>query len=286
MGLDTVRARWVEANCLNPPAPRCGHSAVAVDSRECWGQEFLVVFGGINAQKEALDDLAVLQCDQEAWFAPDKAAVGPAARAFHAATAIGRKMYMFGGHVYLKAQHKLHQFNDMWCLDTDTWEWSRLSGDSPEQPAPCPRDRASMVAVGPSRLLLVGGADSLNRRLDDCWVFDLDMGAWSEVKVAGAKPRARCCTALFALEQRVLMFGGDTYGVTNELWSLRGLDGEGPAQWTQLQLEGPAPAPRRGHAVAATGPWVVFVGGLTEQRSLMGIKSKSEYLAGELENSS
>lgn len=32
------------------------------------------------------------QCDQEAWFAPDKAAVGPAARAFHAATAIGRKM--------------------------------------------------------------------------------------------------------------------------------------------------------------------------------------------------
>lgn len=37
-------------------------------------------------------------------------------------------------------------------------------------------------------------------------------GAWSEVKVAGPKPRARCCTALFALEQRVLMFGGDTYG--------------------------------------------------------------------------
>ncbi|PRW60075.1 rab9 effector with kelch motifs [Chlorella sorokiniana] len=251
----------------------------AVDSRECWGQEFLVVFGGINAQKEALDDLAVLQCDQEAWFAPDKAAVGPAARAFHAATAIGRKMFMFGGHVYLKAQHKLHQFNDMWCLDTDTWEWSRLSGDSPEQPAPCPRDRASMVAVSPSKLLLVGGADSLNRRLDDCWLFDLEKGAWSEVKVAGAKPRARCCTALFALEQRVLMFGGDTYGVTNELWSLRGLEGEGPAHWTQLQLEGPAPAPRRGHAVAATGPWVVFVGGLTEQRSLMGMKSKSEYLA-------
>ena len=39
-------------------------------------------------------------------------------------------------------------------------------------------------------------------------------------------------------------------GVTNELWSLRGLDGDAPAQWTQLQLEGPAPPPRRGHAVA------------------------------------
>lgn len=70
------------------------------------------------------------------------------------------------------------------------------------------------------------------------------------MKPAGARPRARCCTALFALEHRVLMFGGDTYGVTNELWSLRGLEGEGPPQWAQLTLEGPAPAPRRGHAVA------------------------------------
>lgn len=36
--------------------------------------------------------------------------------------------------------------------------------------------------------------------------------SWSEVKTQGPRPRARCCTALFALEQRVLMFGGDTYG--------------------------------------------------------------------------
>lgn len=43
-------------------------------------------------------------------------------------------------------------------------------------------------------------------------------GTWSEVTVAGAKPRARCCTALFALEQRVLMFGGDTYGALRVIW--------------------------------------------------------------------
>ena len=42
MSLDTVRARWVEAGGLNPPEARCGHSAVAVDSRQCWGEEFLV----------------------------------------------------------------------------------------------------------------------------------------------------------------------------------------------------------------------------------------------------
>lgn len=43
-------------------------------------------------------------------------------------------------------------------------------------------------------------------------------------------------------------------GVTNELWSLRGLEGKEPAQWTPLQLEGPAPASRRGHAVAGGSP--------------------------------
>ena len=45
MALDTVRARWVEATYINQPEARCGHSAVAVDSRECWGEEFLVRAG-------------------------------------------------------------------------------------------------------------------------------------------------------------------------------------------------------------------------------------------------
>lgn len=56
----------------------------------------------------------------------------------------------------------------------DTWEWTRLSGEAPEQPQPCPRDRAAMVAVGATKLLVVGGADSMNRRLDDAWLFDLE----------------------------------------------------------------------------------------------------------------
>ena len=42
MVLPTVRARWVEAGSyLNQPAPRCGHSAVAVAS-DTWGGEFVV----------------------------------------------------------------------------------------------------------------------------------------------------------------------------------------------------------------------------------------------------
>ena len=43
----------------------------------------------------------------------------------------------------------------------------------PDHAAPCPRDRAAMAAVGPSLLLVYGGADAGNKRLDDAWLFDL-----------------------------------------------------------------------------------------------------------------
>lgn len=46
---------------------------------------------------------------------------------------------------------------------------------SPDAPQPCPRDRATMIPLAPTKLLLYGGADSLNRRLDDLWVFDLSL---------------------------------------------------------------------------------------------------------------
>lgn len=166
-----MRARWVEADdCRPSPSARCGHVAVAVAS-EAWGGELLIVHGGIDRNKEALADLSVLQCDQRAWFQPEARAVGPAARAFHAAAAVGRRVYVFGGHVFVKAQHKLHQFNDLWCLDTDSWEWARADV-APDAPAPCPRDRAAMAALPSGRLLVYGGADSQNKRLDDAWTFD------------------------------------------------------------------------------------------------------------------
>jgi hypothetical protein len=45
----------------------------------------------------------------------------------------------------------------------------------PDAPQPCARDRASMVAVAGGKLLLVyGGADGVNKRLDDAWIYSLE----------------------------------------------------------------------------------------------------------------
>lgn len=250
----------------------------------------------------------MLGLDQGSWNSPSNpTGPGPSARAFHAGAVLGRRLYVFGGHVYVKQQARLHAFNDLWCLDTDTWEWARLETEA-EAPTPCPRDRACLVAsLDGSSLLLYGGADASNRRLDDLWRYDIAARAWAEVGAAGgARPRPRCSATLCALPNRLLLFGGDNYGVSGELWSLNvvveragaavktsregpGGDGKpatGPAppataSWTLLSLEGAVPLPRRGHAAAASGRGFLVSGGFTEHRSLIGIKSRGVCLDGE-----
>ncbi|KDD76383.1 hypothetical protein H632_c247p0, partial [Helicosporidium sp. ATCC 50920] len=273
-----LRANWEKAHSSaqgEPPQARCGHVAAAVYNDQVWNEEFVIVHGGINSQREALDDLVVL-ASGGAWFRPAPSALGPAARAFHCAAAVGRSLYVFGGHVFVRQQSKIHHFGDLWRLDTDSWEWHRVEF-SPDAPAPCPRDRASLVALDDSRLLLSGGADAGNRRLDDLWTFSLARGAWEQLSPTGPRPRARCCAALASLGPRVLLFGGDTSGASGDLWSLR-LEKKG-CSWTPLQLPGAAPSPRRGHAVAALRGQLVFQGGVSEQRGMLGLVSKASHLA-------
>lgn len=73
--------------------------------------------GGLGADKRALDDLYVFQVQSQAWICPKVANKGPSARAFHCAAAVGRCLYVFGGHVYHK-DRAVHKFADLWCLDT------------------------------------------------------------------------------------------------------------------------------------------------------------------------
>lgn len=55
------------------------------------------------------------------------------------------------------------------------------------------------------------------------------------------------------IDSRILMFGGETGGgLTRDLWTLRGAGAEEEAPaWIPLELPGPAPAPRKGHACAS-----------------------------------
>lgn len=123
-----------------------------------------------------------------------------------------------------------------------------------------------MVTLPGNRILLFGGLDAAERRLDDLWVLDLTTASWSEVKTTGsARPKPRYGQALLRVEQRVLLFGGEAAsGVGGDLWALRGVvtvDGDVPPLWLPLELPGTQPPARKGHAATCMcvgGWWVGF----------------------------
>ena len=97
-----------------------------------------------DQQHTALADVLVLQAEADTWFAPDMATSGasasaafhasggaasasapvaPEPRAFHAAAAVGKRVFVFGGHVLVaEAERKRRIFySDLWSLDTVRW---------------------------------------------------------------------------------------------------------------------------------------------------------------------
>ena len=49
----------------SPPAARVGHVALAVDASASWGEEFLLIHGGLSEKKVPLSDLVVLQVSSQ-----------------------------------------------------------------------------------------------------------------------------------------------------------------------------------------------------------------------------
>ena len=147
---------------------RFGHSITAVDARDDWGTEILVLYGGVvqaptlagdpspehtlQHQHVACGDVLVLQVESDTWFAPDMMAAScgpssvqdmggehhdadasqltPGPRAFHAAAAVGTRVYVFGGHVLPsggdpRAKRRIF-FADLWSLDTVSCKLFRM----------------------------------------------------------------------------------------------------------------------------------------------------------------
>ncbi|KAK9841168.1 hypothetical protein WJX74_001325 [Apatococcus lobatus] len=240
-----------------------GHVAVIVECAGTWQESLLIFHGGLSEDKVALQDMAVLQLGAGSWLRPQPVKPGPPARSFHCGAALSSSLYIFGGHVWHRDTREIRKFHDLWRLDTESWSWEKVEPQKGSR-QPAPRDFASMLALDGDRLLLFGGLDAADRRLDDVWLFDEAKGAWAELHVAGAKPRARYGHSMSRMGSRLLMLGGDIgTGYAADLWTLRGLEGgseEAPA-WIQLDLPGQAPSPRKGHCLAAQGPLLVVMGG-------------------------
>ena len=55
----------------------------------------------------------------------------------------------------------------------DNWEWTQVHVQ-PGSPQPVPRDFLGMVHLPGHGVLLFGGLDGAEKRLDDTWIFDCE----------------------------------------------------------------------------------------------------------------
>eukprot|EP01106_Pelomyxa_sp_JSP_P003962 TRINITY_DN1602_c0_g1_i3.p1 TRINITY_DN1602_c0_g1~~TRINITY_DN1602_c0_g1_i3.p1 ORF type:complete len:406 (-),score=87.64 TRINITY_DN1602_c0_g1_i3:149-1366(-) len=149
-----------------PPA-RSAHSAVTYNNT-------MYVFGGWNGTAN-FNDVWAFSFPQGPWRCVVTTGDKPSPRRTHKAAVWRNYMYVFGGYDGASPQRS---FNELFRLDLDTHEWSKLSvcGDIPIGRARC------SLTVHPSYPLLymIGGWDRTNH-FADVYVFDIGKNEWKEI---------------------------------------------------------------------------------------------------------
>ncbi|KAH7825973.1 putative kelch repeat protein [Monocercomonoides exilis] len=126
--LDLEINRWIpiEVNGEVPP-PRHRHAAVRFGNK-------MVVFGGASVGKNGgyYNDMWMFDTTTLGWteIRPTNSVI-PAPRAGHSLSVVGKKLYLFGG---IGAGG---YFDDLWCFNPESHEWTELCVSSFRPPARC-----------------------------------------------------------------------------------------------------------------------------------------------------
>jgi hypothetical protein len=122
----------------------------------------------------------------------------PSSRGLHAATMLGDSFIVFGG-----AAQDQTMSNEVFCLDTKTWEWNKVDMDS-QGDCPSPRAAPCMCALDDNSILIFGGAQLREeggglQGCADLWLLRLDddrkRGTW-ELLLTDGPPAARNAATL------------------------------------------------------------------------------------------
>ena len=133
-----------------------------------------------------------------------------------------------------------------------------------QQPtSPSARFNVGLTGLGDDRAVLFGGRESTGTRVNDAWVFEGELGDWTQLSPAQS-PSARDTPALAYLgEDQVLMFGGtETSGPSpmvtprDDTWVLD----LGTGEWTELMPPESPPA-RFQHSMVGIGDGMAILYG-------------------------
>jgi dynein heavy chain len=172
-------------------------------------------YGGDGYARRDFNDLHVLDCYSWEWIALETTGDVPPPRSGHQAVAVGTDLYVFGG------WNSVEEFDDMYVLDTELLEWTKLHEASGPSSFGAPRwnfSALSVFAVPYWKIFMFGGNSGhliednnpQGTYKSDMLVYEIGRGEWSSPTVIGECPQGRSDTdMLYDLARgRIVLFGG------------------------------------------------------------------------------
>ncbi|XP_022965639.1 rab9 effector protein with kelch motifs-like [Cucurbita maxima] len=191
--LDLGTKEWLQPECKgSPPSPRESHTATLV------GDDKLVIFGGSGeGESNYLNDLHILDLKSMVWMITEVRGDVPVPRDSHSATAVGQKLFVYGGDCGDRYQGGV----DM--LDMHSMTWSRLSvqGSSPGV-------RAGHAAVNIATKVYILGGVGDRQYYNDAWVLDICTCSWTRLDTCGQQPRGRFSHTAVVADSDIAIYGG------------------------------------------------------------------------------
>lgn len=252
---------WFKPECTGSgsdeqigPSPRAFHVAVAIDCH-------MFIFGGRSGGRR-LGDFWVLDTDIWQWSELTSFGDLPSPRDFAAASAVGnRKIVMNGGWDGKK------WLSDVYVLDTISLEWTELSVTGSLPPPRCGHT-ATMLE---KRLLVYGGRGGGGPIMGDLWALkglideELETPGWTQLKLPGQAPSARCGHTVTSGGHYLLLFGGHGTGGWLSRYDIYYNDcivlDRVSAQWKRLPTENEPPPARAYHSMTYLGSRYLLFGG-------------------------
>jgi N-acetylneuraminic acid mutarotase len=185
---------------ISPPS-RTNHASAAVGKN-------MYIFGGNNNNEEGkyqvLDDLSMFDTLTMTWSRPKTTGTAPCARSGHTLTAIGKKLFLFGGGVWNERDGWVHKFNDLYILDTETLHWTKAECQGKIDSSTFPIS----FAIGRFLFVFGGGSKPLHSVTNDLYILDTATLTWSSPECEGTKPQPRDMGTASAVGDTVYFLGG------------------------------------------------------------------------------
>lgn len=242
---------WQELTPATKPSARMGHTMTAVAGG-------VYVFGGETdphvKQAEADNDLWRWNNGQGTWDEIPPTTNRPAARAYHAATSAGGKLYILGG---VDANNL--PLKEVWGYDPsqNTWQQQPYSASLP------PKYEVGLAAASPTALYFYGGRASPSNLTDpNVWKYNPANGATSVITYNPEGARVGHCVAWWS--NRLYVVGGFEAGNSPVPWVQYYEPNE--YMWQEVTPHSPEP-PKRAYAAyvadtaAGASNFCIFVAG-------------------------